>query len=149
ANPPTGWRPEGWTPEAIAQAAAPAGADLTQGQTLRTRSFWMLWLAFMFASGCGLMVISSLKDFGIREGRLSDAEAEGALGLLALFNALGRIVWGSVSQWLTARRTLALISLLQALMVAALIELGSQVWTLQIAACWVGFHFGGNLALFP
>jgi OFA family oxalate/formate antiporter-like MFS transporter len=41
------------------------------------------------------------------------------------------------------------VSLLQALMVVSLIELGSKVWTLEVAACWVGFHFGGNLALFP
>jgi OFA family oxalate/formate antiporter-like MFS transporter len=109
----------------------------------------MLWLAFMFASSCGLMVIGSLKDFGIREGGLSDVEAEGALGLLALFNALGRIVWGSVSQRLGARRTLVAISLLQAVMVLVLVRLGSQAWSLEIAACWVGFHFGGNLALFP
>jgi OFA family oxalate/formate antiporter-like MFS transporter len=71
------------------------------------------------------------------------------LALLAIFNALGRIVWGSVSQRLGARRTLVTISLLQALMIVALIELGSKVWTLEVAACWVGFHFGGNLALFP
>jgi OFA family oxalate/formate antiporter-like MFS transporter len=96
-----------------------------------------------------MMVITSLKDFGVREGGLSEAEAEGALGLLALFNAAGRITWGGVSQRLGARRTLVMISLLQALMVLALFELGSQVWTLEVAACWVGFHFGGNLALFP
>lgn len=95
------------------------------------------------------MVIGSLKDFGIREGGLSDVEAEEALGLLALFNALGRIVWGSVSQRLGPRRTLVTISLLQGLMLLALLELGSQAWTLEVAACWVGFHFGGNLALFP
>jgi MFS transporter, OFA family, oxalate/formate antiporter len=145
-NPQPGWQPAGWQPRAVDASAAP---DFTQGQTLRTTAFWMLWLAFMFASSCGLMVIGSLKDFGIREGGLSEAEAEGALGLLALFNALGRIVWGSVSQRLGARRTLATISLLQGLMVLALVELGSQVWTLEVAACWVGFHFGGNLALFP
>ena len=34
-------------------------------------------------------------------------------------------------------------------MVFALVELGSRAWTLEIAACWVGFQFGGNLALFP
>jgi MFS transporter, OFA family, oxalate/formate antiporter len=147
-NPPPDWQPAGWQPRAV-DPAGPGGPDFTQGQTLRTTSFWMLWLAFMFASSCGLMVIGSLKDFGIREGGLSEAEAEGALGLLALFNALGRIVWGSVSQRLGARRTLATISLLQGLMVLALVELGSQVWTLEVAACWVGFHFGGNLALFP
>jgi OFA family oxalate/formate antiporter-like MFS transporter len=146
-NPPAGWQPEGWNPPAA--TASSAAREFTQIETLRTPTFWMLWLAFAFASSCGLMVIGSLKDFGVREGGLSDAEAEGALGLLAIFNALGRVVWGSVSQRLGPRRTLATISFLQALMVVALIELGSRVWTLELAACWVGFHFGGNLALFP
>ena len=68
---------------------------------------------------------------------------------MALANALGRITWGSVSQRLGARRTLVVISLLQALMVLGLVEMGSRVWTLEVAACWVGFHFGGNLSLFP
>jgi OFA family oxalate/formate antiporter-like MFS transporter len=153
-NPPVGWKPEDWQPPSNNhpsndQQARSAPADLDQGQTLRTRAFLILWLAFMFASSCGLMVIGSLKDFGVREGGLSEGEAEGALGLLAVFNAAGRIFWGLVSQRLGARRTLVTISLLQALMVLALVELGSRVWTLEIAACWVGFHFGGNLALFP
>jgi OFA family oxalate/formate antiporter-like MFS transporter len=148
-NPPPGWTPAGWQPAAHGSQARPAAADFSQGETLRARSFYLLWLAFMFASSCGMMVIVSLKDFGIREGGLSEAEAEGALGLLAVFNAAGRITWGWASQRLGARRTLVAISLLQALMVFALIELGSQVWTLEVAACWVGFHFGGNLALFP
>lgn len=160
-NPPPEWQPAGWSPAAAttlkeSAASAPVAnltaamlPDFDQAETVRTRSFWMLWLAFMLASSCGLMVIGSLKDFGIREGRLSDFEAEGALGLLALFNAAGRITWGAVSQRLGTRRTLVLISFLQAAMVLALVEMGSQVWTLEIAACWVGFHFGGNLALFP
>ena len=148
-NPPAGWQPAGWQPPSLGPGVRSAVPDLEQGETLRTRTFLMLWLAFMFASSCGLMVIGSLKDFGVREGGLSEAEAEGALGLLAIFNAAGRITWGWVSQRLGARRTLVTISLLQALMVLALIELGSQVWTLEVAACWVGFHFGGNLALFP
>lgn len=148
-NPPPGWIPDGWQPGAAGGAGRIAAREFTQRETLGSPSFWLLWLAFACASSCGLMVISSLKDFGVREGGLSEAEAEGALGLLAIFNALGRIVWGSVSQRLTPRRTLVVVSLLQALMVVSLIELGSKVWTLEVAACWVGFHFGGNLALFP
>ena len=148
-DPPAGWRPTGWEPRTVSSVGFAPAADLTQWESLRTSSFWMLWLAFMFASSCGLMVIGSLKDFGVREGGLSDAEAEGALGLLALFNALGRITWGSVSQWIGARRTLVTISLLQALMVLALLRMGGRAWTLEIAACWVGMQFGGNLALFP
>ena len=148
-NPPVGWQPVGWQPVTVDAAAIAGAAQFSQKETLQTSAFWMLWLAFMFASSCGLMVIGSLKDFGVREGGLSEAQAEGALALLAIFNALGRIVWGSVSQRLGARQTLVTISLLQASMVLILVELGSQTWTLEIAACWVGFHFGGNLALFP
>ena len=80
---------------------------------------------------------------------LSGSEAATALGYLALFNALGRITWGWVSQWLSPRRTLVLISLLQAGMLLMLIEMGGEVWTFNLAACWVGFHFGGNMSLFP
>jgi len=147
-NPPAGWRPAGWSPPPLA-AGAVASHEWTRTEAVRTATFWLLWVAFLFAGGCGMMVISSLKDFGTREGGLSVAEAQGALGLLALFNAGGRITWGWVSQWLSARRTLVLISLLQAIMLFVLIEMGGKVWTLELAACWVGFQFGGNMSLFP
>ncbi|HTU27265.1 MAG TPA: OFA family MFS transporter [Pirellulales bacterium] len=147
-NPPAGWRPAGWTaPET--SATQTTRYEWTRAEAAGTKTFWMLWIAFFFAGGCGMMVISSLKDFGTREGGLSVAEAEGALGLLALFNAAGRITWGWVSQWLSPRRTLVIVQLLQAAMLLMLIEMGSQVWTLELAACWVGFHFGGNMSLFP
>ena len=148
-NPPPGWKPEGWQPSQLHPSLSIAPRDFDQRQTLRTRAFFMIWLAFMFASSCGLMIIGSLKDFGVREGGLSEGQAEAALGLLALFNAAGRIAWGSLSQRLGVRPALVTISLLQAFMALALIELGSREWTLELAACWVGFMFGGNLALFP
>ena len=148
-NPPAGWKPPGWAPAAAANAAAGTAREWTTGEAAATAAFWLLWVAFVLAPGCGMMVISSLKDFGVQEGGLSAAETDGALALLALFNAAGRITWGWVSQWLSPRRTLVLISLLQALMLAVLIRMGSQVWTLELAACWVGFHFGGNMSLFP
>ncbi len=150
SNPPAGWKPAGWNPS-VAQGAiaAPHVEELTQGQCIQTPQFWMIWLAFVFLSGCGLMVIGCLKDFGIREGGLSAAAAGTALGLLALFNGLGRIVWGTASQKLTARGALIAMSLLQALMMFLLLGMGAQTSTLTIAACWIGFNFGGNFALFP
>jgi OFA family oxalate/formate antiporter-like MFS transporter len=147
-NPPAGWRPAGWSPAAL-KAGAAAAYEWTLPEAARTQPFWLLWVAFVFAGGCGMMVITSLKDFGVQEGGLSELEADGALALLALFNAGGRITWGWVSQWLSPRRTLILISLLQAIMLLALIKMGSHVWTLELAACWVGFQFGGNMSLFP
>jgi len=150
SNPPAGWKPAGWVPPAPKQGGSPTAAvDLTQGECVCTPQFWMIWLAFVFSAGCGLMVIKCLKAFGQLEGGLSAADAGTALGLLALFNGLGRIAWGTVSQKLTARKALAVMTFLQAGMMFMLLGMGGSVTTLAIAACWIGFNFGGNFALFP
>jgi OFA family oxalate/formate antiporter-like MFS transporter len=150
SNPPPGYKPAGWDPSKAAGAAKKAPAqNLTQGQTVRTSQFWMTWLAFVLSAGCGLMVIGSLKNFGEKEGGLSAAAAANAIGLLALFNGLGRVVWGTLSQKLTARGALILMVFLQAAMMFLLPKMGSAELALAVAGCWVGFNFGGNFALFP
>ena len=95
------------------------------------------------------MVIGCLKNFGEMEGGLSTAVAGSALGLLALFNGLGRIVWGTISQKLGARKSIGIMTLLQAGMLFMLPKMGSTEMALTVAACWIGFNFGGNFALFP
>ncbi len=150
SNPPAGWKPAGWNPPAAKDGSKKrAVKDLTQGQTIRTVQFWMIWLAFVFSAGCGLMVIKCLKNFGVLEGGLTAAAAGSALGLLALFNGLGRVVWGTVSQKLTAKYSILLMCILQGGMMFFLLGMGSSSTSLAIAACWIGFNFGGNFALFP
>jgi len=148
SNPPAGWKPAGWNPP---QTTSTFGKteDFTQSETIKTSQFWMLWLAFVFSAGAGLMVIGCLKNFGEMEGGLSTAVAGSALGLLALFNGLGRIVWGTISQKLGARKSIGIMTLLQAGMLFMLPKMGSTEMALTVAACWIGFNFGGNFALFP
>jgi OFA family oxalate/formate antiporter-like MFS transporter len=147
-NPPAGWKPAGWEPSAAAQAA-PKAEEFTQGETIRTHQFWMLWIAFVFSAGAGLMVIGSLKNFGELVSGLDAATAASALGLLALFNGLGRVVWGSISHKLGARKSIALMALLQAIMLFGILKIGGTATGLTVAACWIGFNFGGSFALFP
>ena len=150
SNPPAGWQPVGWKSSVAAASSSKTPVrDMTQGETVRTLQFWLIWLAFVFSAGCGLMVIKCLKNFGVFEQGLTPAAAGSALGLLALFNGLGRVVWGTLSQKLTAKRAVVLMCLLQGGMMFFLPTLGSTPASLSIAACWVGFNFGGNFALFP
>lgn len=149
SNPPAGWTPENWNPEESAAAGSTSIVNLTQGEIIKTTQFWMIWISFVFSAGCGLMVIKCLKNFGVLEGGLTAAVAGSALGLLALFNGLGRIVWGTLSQKLTAKRSVILMCLLQGVMMFFLLGMGSKSMTLAVAACWIGFNFGGNFALFP
>lgn len=148
SNPPQGWKPAGWEPKQAAGATARA-EDFTQGECIRTSQFWMLWLAFVFSAGAGLMVIGCLKNFGEMVCGLSAATAASALGILALFNGLGRIVWGSVSQKIGARKAIALMTFLQAIMLIAAHRVSNSEMGLIVAACWIGFNFGGNFSLFP
>ena len=150
SNPPAGYKPKGWNPPVAKDGSAIAEvANLTQGQAVRTIQFWMIWLAFVFSAGCGLMVIKCLKNFGQLEGGLTAAAAGSALGLFALFNGLGRVVWGTLSQKLPAKFSVVLMCVLQAGMIFFLLQMGDTTAKLAFAACWLGFNFGGNFALFP
>ena len=73
-----------------------------------------------------------------------------AMGLFyALLNGIGRIVWGSVSDRLGRRNSIALMSLLQGVMMIVFYFIGGTEAGLYLGAAVIGFNFGGNFALFP
>ena len=73
-----------------------------------------------------------------------------AMGLFyALFNGLGRIVWGTVSDKLGRKHSIALMSLIQGVMMIVFYFMGGSEWGLYLGATLIGFNFGGNFALFP
>jgi MFS transporter, OFA family, oxalate/formate antiporter len=149
SSPPEGWRPAGWQPPMAASGTTVAAEDFTQAESVRMPQFWLLWFAFVFSAGAGLMVIGCLKNFGELVCGLSVSVASSALGMMALFNGLGRIVWGTISQNLGARRAISIMTVLQALMLFGIHAVGQSEMGLVIASCWLGFNFGGNFALFP
>ena len=71
-----------------------------------------------------------------------------AVGVLAIFNALGRVIWGFVSDRIGRTITFVVMFLIQAAMLAALGALTTEL-SLAVGAAMVGFNFGGNFALFP
>ncbi|MCG3125755.1 MAG: hypothetical protein CHACPFDD_00582 [Phycisphaerae bacterium] len=154
-----------------APAAAPgtaggaaASRDLSWRQTLRTRSFYVVWLMFFSGALAGLMVIGILKPFAgqqlidaaTRAAAPPDDAAQRTLLLrgaeavawLAVFNAIGRIVWGLASDRIGRRAAMAAMFLLQAATMLLLATLQTPFALAAGAAC-VGFNFGGNFAVFP
>lgn len=148
-NPPEGWKPEGWTPPA-ASAKTPTSENWERGDLIKTPQFWMLLGMFIFAASAGLMTIGILKVYGIDSG-LAPAAAGTAVGILAIFNGAGRIIWGWASDKIGRTMAMAIMFFLQACMMFSLVfaGLGANATGLMIAAAWIGFMFGGNFALFP
>ncbi len=132
--------------------------------TLRKPTFWVLWAMYFSASVAGLGVIGIVKVFA-GEQMVAAAEAAGtvltedavatlmlngakAVGVLALFNALGRVVWGFVSDRLGRTPTFIVMFLLQAGTMFSLGAMQSELG-LVVAASLVGFNYGGAFSLFP
>jgi MFS family permease len=103
------------------------------------------------------MVIYCIKLFGIdaleHHGVVNAGAVTGtAMAWYAIFNGLGRIAWGSISDRLGRKVTIVIMSCLQgATMLATyhvFISFGA-VYGFIFAAALIGFNYGGSFALFP
>ena len=163
-DPPEGYVPEGWTPpQPVASGTASKQSshalgmtNFESGEMLKTPQFYMTWFTFLFSAIAGLMVIFCIKLFGIdalKATGMSVADASAAAGtamaLYAIFNGLGRIVWGTVSDKLGRKMSIFLMCLFQGIIMLIFYKMGSTATLLTIGACIIGFNFGGNFALFP
>jgi OFA family oxalate/formate antiporter-like MFS transporter len=153
-NPPPGWAPAGWT---SAQDKAAARVAMDWPAMLNTPLACMLWLTFIFGATSGLMAIGQWTPMmaGVLKGRTFAPEWMGAFGrfvepvaVLAIFNALGRIFWGKVSDIIDRPRAMMMMFLAQgmAFMILASVKSPAAVF---LASAWVGLNFGGIFALFP
>ena len=103
------------------------------------------------------MVIGCIERFGsdrLVAGGSTPAEAlviaGTAMGLFyALFNGLGRILWGWFSDRLGRRNSIALMSALQGVTMLGFFAVGGSEWGLYLGAALIGFNYGGYFALFP
>ncbi|MDD5724384.1 MAG: OFA family MFS transporter [Syntrophales bacterium] len=160
-DPPEGYVPEGWTSPAPASSKNPGSAALgmtefMSGEMMKTPQFYMTWVTFLFSAIAGLMVIYCIQLFGIdalkaagMTAAAASAAAGTAMALYAIFNGLGRIVWGTVSDKIGRKMSIFLMCLFQGIIMLLFYKMGGTVITLIVGACIIGFNFGGNFALFP
>jgi OFA family oxalate/formate antiporter-like MFS transporter len=107
-NPPVGYRPPGWAPAPAAKAAA-GTHEFSPGETLRTPTFYFMWVAYALGTAAGLMVISQLIPFAKSVGVAAEALAAISLVIGAVGNASGRIFSGWMSDALGRLNVLRLM----------------------------------------
>lgn len=165
-NPPAGYSPPGWTPPAPAGNAAvcSSAADYTWQEMIRTPQFWLLWITYFAGCSAGFLIIMNTvniwQSFSIL-GLVSrystipgdvylDVLTKGTTAVMAIsvVNALGRIVWGKVSDSLGRKKTLYIMFLFGGTVMLSLNWLTSFPLFL-FGVMSVGFCFGGFLGLYP
>ena len=153
-NPPANWKPPGWTPD---PAVVRAQSDIDWREMLGRPLACMLWITFIFGATSGLMAIGQWKPMmsTILGDRTFAPEWMGTfgrfvepVGVLAIFNAIGRVLWGKISDAIDRPRAMMMMFLAQGMAFMLLVSVETPL-TIFLASAWVGLNFGGNFALFP
>lgn len=158
-NPPAGYKPAGWNPPAPA-AGVVAKEFFTPTEMLATPTFWLLWLTYFAGCTAGLQVIMKASPIWqsfafsgldrISAEQFQRVTAAGAMGvsILAIFNSLGRILWGKISDMIGRKPTLVLMFAICGLIMLGL-DLMRTYPLYLLGVSVVGLCFGGYLALYP
>jgi len=148
------WKPAGWTPPAPGERGARAlqtTGDVTAAGAIRTPSFWLLWIVLFtnVTAGIGILEQASpmIQDFF---ANVSEAEAAGYVGLLALANMSGRIVWSSTSDYIGRKPIYMCYLGIGAILYFVLASSGTASLALFVLVSVVILSFyGGGFATIP
>lgn len=73
------------------------GSDVSVGELLKDVRFYVLWLMLFLNTTCGIALIAVAAPMAKDVIRISDSAAIIFVGIIGLFNGLGRLIWSSVS----------------------------------------------------
>ncbi|AUT01535.1 MFS transporter [Nostoc sp. CENA543] len=146
-TPPEDWQPAGWNPGFSVQSNTP----LTTSETiLQTPAFYGLWLCYTIGTFSGLAAIGISSPLAQEIIKLDATAAASTVSLFAVFNALGRLFFG----WLTDRfspKLGAIVSFTLVLIASLMMVKAGQgaIATYLVAFSLFYFSFGGWLAIAP
>ncbi len=111
---------------------------------LSSYQYYALTFAFLLAALSGLMMIGFAKPIAVAKG-MAKAAYIGVI-VISLFNALGRLFWGWVSdKW--GRKTTLIVILLANIAFTLLVDIAEGYFIFVIIAL-IGFAYGGILSNF-
>ncbi|MEL4885776.1 OFA family MFS transporter [Pectobacterium betavasculorum] len=138
-------------------AAVPVQQAAVQGQTrdfslaemLATKESYLLFIIFFTACMSGLYLIGIVKDIGVQMAGMDMATAANAVSAIAIFNTVGRIVLGALSDNVGRMRviTFTLFVTILAVSVMTFLPLNPILFFICVSA--IAFCFGGNITVFP
>jgi len=146
--PPANYKPAGWNPPQPAGGAA--AKVFTTGSMLSTTSFYGLWLCYTIGTTAGLMAIGISATVGREVIGLDIGTAAFLVSIFAIFNGIGRPIFGALSDKITPRGAAILSFVIIGIASFMMLSAGQGSTTLYaIAFCGFWLCLGGWLAIGP
>ncbi len=131
------WRPKDWTPSQESLQCE----DLNRSQMVRTRGFVGLWLGFLIGTLAGMMAVGISSPVGQEVFKLDATTSAALVGVFAVFNGIGRPLFGYLADLIHPRNA-AMLSF--AIIAAAAMLLGfgaapgaTHVYVVGFCALWL------------
>jgi OFA family oxalate/formate antiporter-like MFS transporter len=147
SDPPHGWRPDGWEPKSAVSKAA-SSVDYTVRQALGTGRFWLLWIMISLNTSAGISIVSQASPLAQQQIGLTVVQASTIVGLISVFNALGRVFWAWVSDWMGRAQVYFVLFAVQIFLFFALPKL-HEAALFTVVVCAIAVCYGGGFGVMP
>ncbi|MBN3079980.1 OFA family MFS transporter [Pectobacterium jejuense] len=134
----------------VQQAAVQGQArDFSLAEMLATKESYLLFIIFFTACMSGLYLIGIVKDIGVQMAGMDMAMAANAVSAIAIFNTVGRIVLGALSDNVGRMRVISFTLFVTILAVSVMTFLPLNPLLFFTCVSAIAFCFGGNITVFP
>jgi OFA family oxalate/formate antiporter-like MFS transporter len=145
-NPPEGYTVPGF--ETGGEGGGTVARDYTQGEALRTKQWYLLTAILTLNVTAGIALISQAAGSAQEIAGYSAAGAATVVGVLAVFNGAGRIVWAAASDYMGRMPAFAAMLGLQGVCLLLMPHFGNPVLFFILAAV-IYLAYGGGFGTMP
>lgn len=149
-KPKEGWMPAGFE-EKLNSGKAENKVDLAQltaNEAVKTKRFYFLWFMLFINVTCGIAILSAAKPLAIDSIGMTTVQAAALVGVLGIFNGLGRLGWAGISDYIGRPNTYTAFFVIQ-IVLFALLPFTSNALLFQIMLAVVYTCYGGGFASIP
>ncbi|SCZ79149.1 L-lactate MFS transporter [Acidaminobacter hydrogenoformans] len=138
---PHNFNPKGWTPKRTTSSIS--GIEKNWKAMLKDPIFYLIAGIFMTGATSGVMILGHASPMFQEIMKFTSQKAAAMVGVLALCNTLGRVIWGFTSDRIGRLKTIYFLYVITALSLFGLIYFSGQslfvVMVMLIGTCYGGF----------
>lgn len=146
-RPPEGYLPDGFKPGEGKTIKADI-SNIDANASLKTSRFYYIWIMMFINIACGIAIISAASPMMQEKLNYTPMEAAAIVGLIGVFNGLGRILWSSLSDYMGRANTYIIFFVFQVLAFYFLPNISMEL-TFLVVLFTVITIYGGGFATLP
>ncbi|MDN3451275.1 OFA family MFS transporter [Planococcus sp. APC 3906] len=149
-KPPEGWMPAGFQEKLDTGKVQRKTdlAELTANEAVKTKRFYYLWFMLFINVTCGIAILSAAKPLAIDSIGMTTVQAAALVGVLGIFNGLGRLGWATISDYIGRPNTYTAFFVIQ-IALFALLPFTTNALLFQVMLAIVYTCYGGGFASIP